>query len=371
VRDAPSPELTAVLDMMTSYQIVLQERRAVSVNATADAAAAVGAHSRAQFLATSATPSGRRSTQSPPPSRSSSPPPPRAPGSHSLSTTPPIAPGGVDRHNTTNAARRPSSSASATRRLSHSGSAGVDGHGNVAPCAMYVFSGQDQADHVYEHDDYNYALNLHMGTLGEVFGQPLDNASHTVPAVVVDCLLLLEHNGLKTEGIFRISGDDAAIMDLRRSYDEGLDNFSWRSDLSLKEADVHNAASLLKLYFRTLPDPLIPRKCYRPLCESLKLPKDEFIVKAKAVIHPPDVSPLNVRIIAHLFRLLYLLTENSQYNKMTKENIAIVFAPSLLLPEGAQELGLYELQNGIGIVRLLVENAVEIFEDAWEIHPLA
>lgn len=369
VRESPSPELTAVLDMMTSYQIVLQERRAVSINATADAAAAVGAHSRAQFLATAATPSGRRTSLSPPPARSMSPPPGAGPlhrgTAHPATATVPA--NGSDRHNVA-PTRRPSAVTShPARRLSHGGSTGAEG---LASSACYVFSGQDIADHVYELDDYTYALNLHMGTLGEVFGKPLDNASHTVPAVVVDCLLLLEHNGLQTEGIFRISGDDATIMDLRRSYDDGLDNFSWRSDLNLGESDVHNAASLLKLYFRTLPEPLIPRKCYRPLCEILKLSKDDFVSKAKAIIHPPVATPLNVRVIAHLFRLLYLLTENSQYNKMTKENIAIVFAPSLLLPEGAQELGLYELQNGISIIRLLVENAVEIFQDAWEIHPL-
>lgn len=240
----------------------------------------------------------------------------------------------------------------------------------IAPAAAYVFSGQDVCDTPYEEEDFDYALNLHLGAIGDTFGRYLEDFGHSLPAIVVDCLLYLEHNGLDTEGLFRISGDDASIMDLRRSYDRGLDNYEWREVTGASETDVHNAASLLKLYFRTLPEPLIPRKCYRPLCDILKCKPQEFVAKAKNILHPPDVTPLNVRIIAHLFRLLSMLTEHTASNKMTKENIAIVFAPSLLLPEGAQELGLYELQNGISIVRLLVEHTEEIFRDAWEIHPL-
>ena len=363
VKGRPSTEVTAVLDMMAAYQIVLQERRAMSVNASADAAAAFAAQGRCHLLATTGTPAGRASPPPPAAHRGASPPPAhRSTLAHSM--TPPF--GGTFSGASGSTTRRPSTSTGqSTRRLSASG----DSVAAPVPAA-YVFSCQDEADQPYELDDYNYALHLQLGEIGDVFGRPLDEFNHAVPAVVVDCLLLLEHNGLDTEGVFRISGDEAAIMDLRRRYDNGLDNFEWRTVMDVSESEVHNAASLLKLYFRTLPDPLIPRKCYCPLAEAIKLPPEEFVSQAKSILHPPTVSPLNVRVIAHLFRFLHLLTTHSHTNKMTKENLGIVFAPSLLLPEGAQELGLFELQNGIGIVRLLVEHAVEIFQDAWEIHPL-
>ena len=372
VKGRPSAEVTAVLDMMAAYQIVLQERRAMSANASADAAATFAAQGRCHLLATTGTPAGRTSPPPPAAHRTMSPPPtgaPPLPPQHKAtlvhSITPPFA--GSSGGSSSSTTRRPSATTSgqSTRRLSASG----DSVSAALPAA-YVFSGQDEADQPYEMDDYNYALHLHLGEIGDVFGRPLDEFNHAVPAVVVDCLLLLEHNGLDTEGVFRISGDEATIMDLRRRYDNGLDNFEWRTLMDVSESEVHNAASLLKLYFRTLPDPLIPRKCYCPLAEAIKLPPEEFVSQAKSILHPPTVSPLNVRVIAHLFRFLHLLTTHSHTNKMTKENLGIVFAPSLLLPEGAQELGLFELQNGIGIVRLLVEHAVEIFQDAWEIHPL-
>jgi len=220
-----------------------------------------------------------------------------------------------------------------------------------------------------ELEDYTYALNLHMGVLGEVFGHPLQDLSE-MPAVVVDTLEFLRRLGLQTEGLFRVSGDEDEIADLRRHYDEGKGGDVLRSKQRVSDTDLHTAASLLKLYFRSLPEPLIPRACYRSLCDAVTADNGNFVELARTILHPPGVTVLNLRIIAHLFRLLHELTKHTAENKMTKENLAIVFAPSLLRPEGAQELGLYELQNGIGIVKNLIEHAISIFEDICEIHPL-
>jgi hypothetical protein len=54
------------------------------------------------------------------------------------------------------------------------------------------------------------------------------------------------------------------------------------------EIDMHTVASLLKLYLRELPDPLIPLSYYeeiiRIVCRDMQLKPDEALVDLAALI---------------------------------------------------------------------------------------
>jgi hypothetical protein len=267
--------------------------------------------------------------------------------------------------------------------------------------------------------DYVYALQMNMGVLGEVFGNSLNadwqwRTPAPVPSILVDSILFLQHSGMGTQGIFRISGEEESIADLRRLYDEGgsrpwlqtiqpqpdtaatstatatailsSTTISSTSTGSTNIDEVHNTSSLLKLYLRCLPDPLIPRDCYEPLCAVMSLSRgddeDVFISKIKNILCPSNLtndeneqdprrpSRLNIRILAYLFQLLHQITMNSGTNKMTGENLAIVFAPTLVRPMNREELGLFELRKGIDIVNALIERAADIFGDVLSAYPL-
>src|SRR3989338_11028983 len=80
-----------------------------------------------------------------------------------------------------------------------------------------------------------------------------------MPYIISDCVEWLEKNGgLTREGIFRISGKQTLIDELKARYDaEG------RVDLEAEGAlEVHTVSGILKLFFRELPEPLFIVRYY-------------------------------------------------------------------------------------------------------------
>ena len=65
-------------------------------------------------------------------------------------------------------------------------------------------------------------------------------------------------------GIFRLPGQASRIHVLKELYDSGS-----QEDFSVSE-DVHTVASLLKLYLRELPQPVVPFLLYDSFKQALE-----------------------------------------------------------------------------------------------------
>lgn len=65
-------------------------------------------------------------------------------------------------------------------------------------------------------------------------------------------------------GIFRLPGQASRIQALKELYDSGS-----QEDFSTSE-DVHTVASLLKLYLRELPQPIVPFVFYDSYKQALE-----------------------------------------------------------------------------------------------------
>jgi hypothetical protein len=77
--------------------------------------------------------------------------------------------------------------------------------------------------------------------------------NRSLPLVLTTCSGFLEHNGI-VHGIYRLSGLNSNIQKLIKCFNcDQTPDFS--DDIFLQ--DVHCVASLLKLYFRELPNPLL------------------------------------------------------------------------------------------------------------------
>ncbi len=106
--------------------------------------------------------------------------------------------------------------------------------------------------------------------------------------------------------------------------------------------NVHDVAGLLKMYFREQPEPVVPLSSYAALLEAGSKPMDEFAPAAAKEIQ--KFPPINVDCLRLLFALLYRVAALSEYNKMTSENLGIVFAPNLLRPTKSSEISVMDLQ---------------------------
>ena len=92
--------------------------------------------------------------------------------------------------------------------------------------------------------------------------------------------------------------------------------------------DVHSVSSLLKLYFRELPDPLCTYKAYEEFLEAAKLPEDLRLSAMRQVLS--TLPKENFRTLEYLMRHLHKVSLKGHDTGMTAKNLAIVWAPNLL-----------------------------------------
>lgn len=84
------------------------------------------------------------------------------------------------------------------------------------------------------------------------------------PILIIECLKEVEKRGLDYEGIYRKSGGAAQIRAIQQAYKNG-------DKINLGDEDEYNdicaITSVLKQYFRDLPDPLLTHKHYDTFIE--------------------------------------------------------------------------------------------------------
>lgn len=110
----------------------------------------------------------------------------------------------------------------------------------------------------------NNKANGHTNAKCKIFGAPLSSHSG-IPFIVTRlCSYIESESGLQQEGLFRISGNVKLIEKLKNSFDSC-------GDAPLEEiADVPSAAALIKLFFRELPEPVIPANMHQILFQAAR-----------------------------------------------------------------------------------------------------
>lgn len=152
----------------------------------------------------------------------------------------------------------------------------------------------------------------------------------TVPPVVEQCIAEIESRGLDVEGLYRVSGSHEDVEKLRTQFDtEGY------ADLSkAKVEDVHTLASLLKLYLRLLPQPLITYSVCRSvtsICRTTASRSEHERIKAvrRAL---QELPPAHYRTLRLLVLHLSAVAQQSHKNKMTLDNLSRIFVLTLMCP---------------------------------------
>mmetsp|Transcript_7354 Transcript_7354/g.8441 ORF Transcript_7354/g.8441 Transcript_7354/m.8441 type:complete len:291 (-) Transcript_7354:1399-2271(-) len=141
-----------------------------------------------------------------------------------------------------------------------------------------------------------------------------------IPAVLVALKQqLMDMNGLKMEGIFRITPNAEKMKLYRDQLDKG-------QFISCDANDRMCMAGLIKEWFRSLPKPLI---------QDLELNSIRSVAKASAsdeTVIPQLLSQIqepNNSILSWFLDLLVMVAQYEKNNKMTLKNLAIVVAPNL------------------------------------------
>ncbi|KAB5560129.1 hypothetical protein GE09DRAFT_1236719 [Coniochaeta sp. 2T2.1] len=180
-----------------------------------------------------------------------------------------------------------------------------------------------------------------------------------VPMVVYQCIQAVDLYGLRVEGIYRLSGSLPNVNKLKAMFDH--DSGSAALDFRNPENffhDVNSVAGLLKQFFRDLPDPLLTREHYHSFIEAAKQ-EDETLRRDSlhAIINNlPDPNYATLRALTlHLHRVI----ENSSINRMSTQNLAIVFGPTLMGTDSNLADSGYQSK----VVETILQNTYQIFDD--------
>lgn len=166
----------------------------------------------------------------------------------------------------------------------------------------------------------------------QVFGCPLaclcERENSMVPLFVRMCIEAIERRGLEIDGVYRVSGNQATIQKLRIMVDHDehvdLDDSQWE--------DINVITGALKLFFRELPEPLVPYIFFEQFIAAIKI--FEYHNRVKCMKDLINILPLpNHNTMKFLIRHLKTVVAHGEKNRMTMQNMAIVFAPTLLRPE--------------------------------------
>ena len=185
---------------------------------------------------------------------------------------------------------------------------------------------------------YSSKRSTKPGAFGCDLTEHLMTTGESIPLVLSWCSQFIEISGI-VNGVYRLSGFVGNMDRLRSCFDE---NKTPDADDPALEQDVHCVASLLKLYFRELPEPLLTYDLYDHFIKALQpnfphevtlasdsiLPQEEKISNLKNVVR--KLKPAHYRTLEYLLRHLNRVASHGSVTGMTSKNLAIVWAPNLL-----------------------------------------
>lgn len=164
--------------------------------------------------------------------------------------------------------------------------------------------------------------------LRQTFGLSLqalfDRDQSAVPMVVIQCILAVDHFGLETTGIYRQSGTSSLVQKLVDQFNHNPASVDFRNPANFYH-DVHIPATLLKQFFKQLPDPLFTQVGYGRFIEAARIEDEE---RRRDALHQgindlPDPNYATMRaLVLHLHRVM----QQEGKTRMGSGNLAVCFA---------------------------------------------
>ncbi|XP_061677944.1 SLIT-ROBO Rho GTPase-activating protein 1 isoform X4 [Syngnathoides biaculeatus] len=187
------------------------------------------------------------------------------------------------------------------------------------------------------------------------------DSGQAIPRVVESCIRYINLYGLQHQGIFRVSGSQLEVNDIKNSFERGNDPLT--DDES--NHDINSVAGVLKLYFRGLENPLFPKERFTELLSCIRIENlyDRAVYIRKILLTIPRSVLVVMR---YLFAFLNHLSQYSDENMMDPYNLAICFGPTLMpTPESQDQVSCQAHVNEI-IKTIIIHNET-IFPDTKEL----
>ncbi|UXI16668.1 NADH-ubiquinone dehydrogenase [Sarcoptes scabiei] len=167
--------------------------------------------------------------------------------------------------------------------------------------------------------------NKLYGTFGININQVCKKEKSQVPYLILSCINEVERRGLKEVGIYRVSGLSSEVQKLKKAFETNPRDACYL----IREIDIHSVTGLLKLYLRELPESLFTNDMYQKYFEARDLKNSEEKEMQMTSLLSQLVEP-NQSTIIKLIEHLVLVNRFEDDNKMSLNNLATVFGPTML-----------------------------------------
>ncbi|CAJ0745788.1 3518_t:CDS:10 [Entrophospora sp. SA101] len=142
-----------------------------------------------------------------------------------------------------------------------------------------------------------------------------------IPTLVERCIAEIEKREV---GIYRVPGAKNLIEKLTEEFNNDTVDLS-----SETYSDINVVASVLKLFFRSLPEPLMTYELYEEFVNASKIKDhDERFYAIKDLLY--KLPRANYNLLKRLIEHLETVTDYEEVNHMYAGNLALVFTPNIL-----------------------------------------
>ncbi|XP_032559680.1 rho GTPase-activating protein 17 isoform X2 [Chiroxiphia lanceolata] len=182
------------------------------------------------------------------------------------------------------------------------------------------------------------------------FGTPLEEhlkrSGREIAVPIEACVMMLLETGMREEGLFRIAAGASKLKKLKAALDCST------SQLDEFYSDPHAVAGALKSYLRELPEPLMTYSLYEEWTQAASIQdQDKKLQELWRICNRlPEHYRVNFR---YLIKFLAKLAQNSDVNKMTPSNIAIVLGPNLLWAKNEGSLAEMAAATSVHVVAVI------------------
>ncbi|KAF8944913.1 hypothetical protein BGZ47_003528 [Haplosporangium gracile] len=162
-----------------------------------------------------------------------------------------------------------------------------------------------------------------------IFGMTLqeyvNKHKHPIPLVIVKCSEAIDRAGLNREGIYRVSGRHAQIMNLKRLFDSDEEGIDFTNPAYSE--DCASIAAVLKIYLRELPQPLFPFTLNERIAYSSIPDRNARLGELKSRLKA--LPGCNIDTLQFLIEHLRRIYDHVETNKMTLDNLSMIFTPAI------------------------------------------
>nr|CAG4634954.1 EOG090X0ACU [Alona affinis] len=166
------------------------------------------------------------------------------------------------------------------------------------------------------------------------------STSPMIPGIVIHCINEIERRGMSEVGIYRINGSEKEIKDMKERLLRG------KGQPQISQVDIHVVTGTLKLFFRSLKEPLITYTLWESFVRIADI-VDEMDVQTTIYTLVPDLPQPNRDTLAYLILHLQKVAEATAC-KMPVSNLARMFGPNIVgysCPDPDPELALRQLKK--------------------------